>query len=186
MKVRITQGEPVPEQVGLVVLSPTGDYGPFDLIECSRADRPGQAYCAYQAQFIKFGGVAYRDEEYLELLKARGLVKTEQKTMAEMLEADQAEVVGELGELDPAKPAAVPVCEPVVKPTVQPQPSPQPKPKPDVIDVTPVPSAKPQGKPTITAPQLIEAKESATSAGAGLEVDRFTVEHPTPQVQVEP
>lgn len=113
MKVRIVQHQPVPENKGCFVLSPSGDYGPFDPIEFYREDTPGKAYGVFQAQFIKFGGVAYRDQEYIELLKQLGvIVEEEPKTLSEMLLEDPSIVVIDVEPIKtPEKPAISPEAE---------------------------------------------------------------------------
>lgn len=110
MKVRITQHQPVPENEGRFVLSPSGDYGPFDPIEFYRADMPGQSYGAFQAQFIKFGGVAYREQDYVELLKQLEIIAEEKpETLNEMLLADPSVVVIDA---EPVKKSEEPVASP--------------------------------------------------------------------------
>lgn len=58
--IHIEQHQLVPENSKLRVLSATGDYSDNDAIECYNEDEPEIAVCAYQAQFIKYGGLVYR------------------------------------------------------------------------------------------------------------------------------
>lgn len=93
MKVRIYQNQIVPENADLYVLSPTGDYGPFDLIQCFKKDNRTFACCALQAQFIKFGGVVYREDEYIDVLGRLGLVDLKPETLNDMLTGDKTSIV---------------------------------------------------------------------------------------------
>ena len=71
--VHIEKSQKVPQNENLIVFSPSGDYDEDQLIECCEINNPSVAIGAYQAQFIKYGGVVYRfnDEEELgaELVK---------------------------------------------------------------------------------------------------------------------
>lgn len=93
MKVHIEQDSPIPETTNQFVLSPTGDYGPFDLIEFYQ-DGIKQSFGAYQAQFVKFGGIVYRESEYIELLKQLNVVvEAEPVSLDEILQRDQTIVI---------------------------------------------------------------------------------------------
>ncbi len=95
MKIRILQHEAVPENTNLFVYDSTGDYGPFDLIQCYQATDPTTPYTAFQAQFIKFGSIAYREKEYVELLSSLGIVDLKPETLQEMLTNDPTVIVVE-------------------------------------------------------------------------------------------
>lgn len=113
MKVRIYNNQPVPENPLFVVLSPTGDYGPFDLIQCGEANS-STAAAAFQAQYVKFGGVVYREQEYVEVLSKLGLVDLKPDTLGEMLISDKTAIVIDRDPLEslPAdQPSEVPVEE---------------------------------------------------------------------------
>jgi hypothetical protein len=68
--IHIEQNQKIPENPGLRVLSPTGDYNDVDLIECAPLDGDDIAVASLQAQFIKYGGLVYRYNEPEELGKA--------------------------------------------------------------------------------------------------------------------
>lgn len=108
MKVRIYNNQIVPENPSLVVLSPTGDYGPFDLIECGESG--GAVAAAFQAQYVKFGGVVYREQEYIEVLSKLGLVDLKPDTLSDMLTSDKTAIVIDRDPLDtlPADPVPQP------------------------------------------------------------------------------
>lgn len=93
MKVRIYQNQIVPENSDLYVLSPTGDYSPFDLIQCFKKDNRTLACCALQAQFVKFGGVVYREDEYIDVLGRLGLVDLKPETLNDMITGDKTSIV---------------------------------------------------------------------------------------------
>lgn len=99
MKVRIYQNQPVPENPALIVLASTGDYGPFDLIPCGEASN-GVATAAFQAQFLKFGGLVYREQEYIEVLSNLGLVDLRPDTLSDMLTGDKTSIVIDRNPLD--------------------------------------------------------------------------------------
>ena len=109
MKVRIYQDQPVPDSPGILVLSPTGDYAPFDFIECYLAGMPGQSYCAHQAQFVKFGSIVYRETEYINLLNQLGLVNIQPETLQDMLLKDQSTIVIDKDPQDIVTPAVAAV-----------------------------------------------------------------------------
>lgn len=173
MKVHIERGQAVPEQPGLVVTSPTGDYSPLDLVECGPADRLGLSTCSYQAQYIQYGGVAYRDQEYLELLKSRGLVEVEEKTLDDMLRADGAKVVGEPGTTDAPLDVAPPPSEPQAVPEPPPDPAPAPAPKPKPL-------------PEVVVPTQVETEVSAAADAPPVSVSKLVEDQPVPEVQLEP
>lgn len=99
MKVRIYQNQVVPENPTLRVLSPTADYGPFELIQCGDIGS-GLATAAFQAQFVKFGGLVYREQEYIEVLSKLGLVDLKPDTLADMLTSDKTSIVVDRDPLD--------------------------------------------------------------------------------------
>ena len=58
--VHIEKLQKVPQNENLIVFSPSGDYDEDQLIECCEINNPGVAIGAYQAQFIKYGGLVYQ------------------------------------------------------------------------------------------------------------------------------
>lgn len=112
MKVRIYKDQPVPENPGLFVWSSTGDYGPFDLIYTYEGGNPSLQFSALQAQFVKFGSVVYREEEYIDILSQLGLVNLQPDTLNDMLTADQSTIVVDKNPLD-----TLPDTPPVVETT---------------------------------------------------------------------
>lgn len=58
--VPVTKGAPVPEHDDLVVASDTGEYADVDLILCASVDAPDVPTAMYQAQFVRYGGLAYQ------------------------------------------------------------------------------------------------------------------------------
>lgn len=68
--IHIEQGQAVPENEELIVLSQSGDYDDNDLIECSAISNPGFAIYAFSSTFIKYGNIAYRFSDPLLLGEA--------------------------------------------------------------------------------------------------------------------
>lgn len=100
MKVRIYKDQSIPENPDLFVFSPTGDYGPFDLIGTYQKGTPGVQFSSLQAQYVKFGGVVYREKEYIDILSQLGLVDLKPDTLNDMLTADQSAIVVDKNPLD--------------------------------------------------------------------------------------
>ncbi|HAG27399.1 TPA: hypothetical protein DCG61_01285 [Patescibacteria group bacterium] len=63
--ITINKDEPVLNHTNLFVFSPSGDYEETDLIECYSSDNPSIAICAFSAQYVKFGGAVYQQEQPL-------------------------------------------------------------------------------------------------------------------------
>lgn len=92
MKVRITQHDPVPGQSECFVFSPTGDYDSFDLVEVYVKENPDVSNGALQAQYVKFGPVVYREDEYTELLKQLDVIKEAEPTVDEIISQNASTV----------------------------------------------------------------------------------------------
>lgn len=170
MKVHIERGQAVPEQPDLTVTSPTGDYDPLDLVECGPADRLGLSTCSYQAQYIQYGGVAYRESEYLEMLQREGLIEVKEQTLDQLLRADQGKVVGVPGTVD----APVEVAPPPSEPQAVPEPAPSPAPTP-----------KPMPIPEVVVPAQLEIEVSAAVDAPSVSVSKLVEDQPMPGVQLE-
>lgn len=56
--ITITQGQPVPENPTLEVLSPTGEYELTSLIDCALIGT-SEAVATFEARFIVYGASAY-------------------------------------------------------------------------------------------------------------------------------
>jgi hypothetical protein len=65
----IEKGQKIAENENIVVFSETGDYNDFDLIEYSKIDTPESPMGAFQAQFVKYGGLVYKFSDPEELGK---------------------------------------------------------------------------------------------------------------------
>lgn len=68
--VHIAKSQPVPQNENLVVISPSGNYGDNDLVECCDIKNPSLSICAFQAQFIKYGAMVYQYSNAEELAEA--------------------------------------------------------------------------------------------------------------------
>lgn len=65
--IHIIKGQKIPENDNLIVVSETGDYGDSSFIDyCTTAD-PDVVAGAFQAQFVRYGGIVYRFNDPKEL-----------------------------------------------------------------------------------------------------------------------
>lgn len=104
--IHIEQGQPVPENPDLRVLSVSGDYADSDLIECATIENPTFAMFAFPASFIKYGGVVFRFSDPIAL--GEELVKIDPSSTHDAVilfkEEDARRIKREQGDFTPENP----------------------------------------------------------------------------------
>lgn len=97
MSIHIERGQTVKDNEQYLVLAPTGDYEPVDLLECSRRDQPTVSVCMFQAQCIQFGNSVYQQD--VALTKGQLLELSRGTPLGQVL--NNSKLIGDLFSLSP-------------------------------------------------------------------------------------
>ena len=96
--IHIEKEQKIAENENIIVYSPSGDYNDFDLIEYCQIDNPNVALGAFQAQFVKYGGLVYQFNEPAELGDAILAIDPESTHSAASLVRMQKELLSQFGQ----------------------------------------------------------------------------------------
>ncbi len=173
--IRVQNGQSVKDNMDYVVVVPTGDYEPVDLLQCARKGENGEVTCMFQTQCVVYGNMVYQQDVPLTAAQVRALENgtpidevINNKMLMVTVGVIAGDIVGTDGVLVEAQIDAVPDTdilpedeldqEPDDEPDEEPKQNSNPNPKESEDQITPVDIS-----PDLVDPPLVPLDATTTS-----------------------